>query len=142
MIPFYLTVHFTGYSLSNNDVRILFYISFAFYKLGNLDLAKKYIKKAKNNISSISDQYFIDMIQAFYVLLSDSSYERKEKKLFNVYKTSKKIQNIQTTLFILEIIKDFYKKYNKQDKYIQCLEKLNKSYKQIDYSFIFDENIG
>lgn len=127
---------------SNNDVRILFYISFAYYQLNNLSLAKKYIKKAKNNISSISDQYFIDIIQAFYVLLSDSSYKRKEKKLFNIYKTSKKIQNIQTTLFILEIIKDFYKKYNKQDKYIQCLEKLNKSYKQIDYSFIFDENIG
>lgn len=123
---------------TDNDVRILFYISFACYKLGNLSLAKKHIKKAKNNIFSISDRYFVDMIQAFYVLLSDSSYERKEKRLFNVYKTSKKIQNIQTTLFILEIIKDFYKEYNKKDKYIQYLEKINESYKQIDCTFIFD----
>ena len=118
-------------SNTNNDIRILFYISYAYYKIQNRKEAKNYIKKAKQYISLIDDMYFRDLINAFYVLLFSSSYQRKEKGLLKVYRTAKRIETIEVCIFVLEILKDFYKEHNEYIKCIECFENMMELYKNI-----------
>ena len=71
------------------------------------------------------------MINAFYVLLFSSSYQRKEKGLLKVYRTAKRIETIEVCIFVLEILKDFYKEHNEYIKCIECFENMMELYKNI-----------
>lgn len=116
---------------TNNDIRILFYISYTYYKLKNLKEAKKYIKEAKKNVSLLEDVYFIDIINAFYAVLFGSSYQRKEKYLLKAYRTAKRIETVEVCIFVLEILKDFYKEHNEYIKCIECFESMMELYKNM-----------
>lgn len=108
---------------------IYFYQAYSYWKLGNMNRAKDYIKKAKvyKGNEDIYIQYTID---AFVSFLSNSlSIEKKEKKLLKAFEIAKKSKDLQVQIFILELIceLDFPKEYgDKKSSYLMMINELLK----------------
>lgn len=84
-----LSLEDTVLKIMNEDHCIFFYLSYTYYKMGDLDKAQNYILKAKDNLINPTS-YMKTMISSFKIFLSDSSNERKEKNLIKTYNVAKK----------------------------------------------------
>lgn len=107
---------------------ICFYLSYAYYMLGDKKKAQQYILKAKNNMVEPT-KYMKMMINAFKIFLSDSSIERKEKNLLKVYNFTRKYYKIDLEIFTLELLRNFYKSINNTRDEYECMIKLLNYYK-------------
>ena len=102
---------------------IYFYISYAYYKLGNLDEARIYIKLAKEHLNHPTD-YMQSMIKTFAIYLSDAKIIRKEKYLLRVYDAAVKSQKEDLVIFTLNMIIDFYVETNQKEKEYEYMKLL------------------
>lgn len=114
-------------SVIGEDHRIYFYLSYAYYKLGNHSNAVKYIKMAKYSMGNPT-VYMKSMIHAFSVYLSNASIARKEKQLLDVQKKANLTEDIDLIIFAEGLLREFYKETNQTDKYVQSVEQLLKCY--------------
>lgn len=114
-------------SVIGEDHRIYFYLSYAYYKLGNHSNAVKYIKMAKHSMGNPT-VYMKSMIHAFSVYLSNASIARKEKQLLDVQKKANLTEDIDLIIFAEGLLREFYKETNQTDKYVQSVEQLLKCY--------------
>lgn len=108
---------------------IHFYQAYSYWKLGNMTLAKEYIKKAKVYKHG-ENEYMSATIDSFASFLSNQlSVEKKEKKLFKTFEIAKKSKDLQVQIFILELIceLDFPKEYgDKKSSYLMMINELLK----------------
>lgn len=111
-----------------NDHCINFYISFAYYKLGYYQEAKHYIKHAK--LCMIEPSIYMNaMIETFYVYLSYSGNERKERYLLNLLESVSFDHDMNLEIFVLNLIIEFYQKINNSEKEYEYTQKVLDFYK-------------
>lgn len=112
----------------NYDHCVYFYISFAYYRIGNKKEAKKYIKLAKEHLD-YPTQYMECIITAFNVYLSNSDNTRKEKYLIKANQEAMKINDYDLEIFTLEILNDFFILIKNTEKSNKCMKKILDHYK-------------
>ncbi|MBS5116259.1 MAG: helix-turn-helix transcriptional regulator [Erysipelotrichaceae bacterium] len=123
-----LSLEDTVLKIMNEDHCIFFYLSYTYYKMGDLDKAQNYILKAKDNLINPTS-YMKTMISSFKIFLSDSSNERKEKNLIKTYNVAKKSNSIDLEIFTMELLKEFYTITSNKEEEYKCMKVLLDYYK-------------
>ena len=108
---------------------IYFFLSYTYYIKGDMAMAKKYIKLAKESLYQPT-VYMEAMIKAFSVLLSKSSLERKEKYLKEAYRCAILNQDRDVEIFSLQLLIDFYLQNEHHQDAIVYQQRLLECYKE------------
>lgn len=108
---------------------IYFFLSYTYYIKGDMAMAKKYIKLAKESLYQPT-VYMEAMIKAFSVLLSKSSLERKEKYLKEAYRCAILNQDRDVEIFSLQLLIDFYLQNDHHQDAIVYQQRLLECYKE------------
>lgn len=97
---------------------VYFSLFFSYFKLGEYENAKKYLKKAKDNLKDES-KFVVQAVSTFSTVLSNNkSNNLKEQKLENLYLIAKKSHVVNNQMFLIDYLLEYFTKKNQLEKIV------------------------